>query len=69
MFKRKYGQVKHLFIMLLSCLIPIGLLVLLTNLDIRSNDYYWIIFLLCSLMHVFMMIRTYKNDNENQPNN
>ncbi|KPU27302.1 hypothetical protein TR13x_06050 [Caloranaerobacter sp. TR13] len=69
MDKGKHGQVKHLFIMLLSCLIPIGLIILLTNFDRRPNNYYWLVFLLCPLMHVFMMIRMHKNGNEDQSNN
>lgn len=57
--EKKHGMGKHMFIMLLCCLIPVVLLIALPFLNIENRSMYnylsFGIFLLCPLLHGVMM--------------
>ena len=45
----------HLMAMILCCAIPIGGVLLLSYMNVIGSWGYYLIFLLCPLMHIFMM--------------
>lgn len=55
----KNGHKKHMLLMLLCCLVPIVLMIGLRYLNLKGialpKFSYSLIFLLCPLMHIFMM--------------
>lgn len=56
--KHQHGHGKHMILMLLCCLIPIGLIAAARYFNISGNGlgkYSNLLFLLCPLMHIFMM--------------
>lgn len=56
--KHQHGNGKHMVLMLLCCLIPIALFAGIRYFNIGTNGlgrYSGILFLLCPLMHIFMM--------------
>lgn len=60
------GHGKHMLLMALGCLVPIALLLILPffNVDspILTGILPFAIFLLCPLMHVFMMVFMFRKD-------
>lgn len=56
--KHQHGHGKHMILMLLCCLIPIGLMVGIRYLNIGGKGlgkFSSLFLLLCPLMHLFMM--------------
>ena len=56
--KHQHGHGKHMILMLIGCLIPILVIVALRYFNIGANGlakYSSLLFLLCPLMHIFMM--------------
>lgn len=52
----------HLLLMIICCLVPLVLIIgLLSFFKERADSWIWLIFLLCPLMHIFMM-RGHKHD-------
>ncbi len=65
LIKKTWQKIKrnHLLLMVICCLIPIILIISFLPLLKGIGDYWiWLIFLLCPLLHIFMM-RGHKHDN------
>ena len=45
----------HFLMMIICCAVPLGIISLLSFIGVLSSLGYYAIFLLCPLMHVFMM--------------
>lgn len=55
---KEYGHGKHMILMLLGCLIPIIAIGAMRYFNVGANGlskYSSLLFLLCPLMHIFMM--------------
>lgn len=55
------GGLKHGLMMILCCLLPILLILGLPLIGIQGSKFSFIIFLLCPLMHIFMMFNMKKD--------
>jgi hypothetical protein len=53
---RKSGHMKHGWMMLLCCLLPIALIAALPLMGIRIGALSGLAFLICPLMHIGMMV-------------
>lgn len=56
--KHQHGHGKHMILMLIGCLIPIIAIGAMRYFNVGSNGlakYSSLLFLLCPLMHIFMM--------------
>lgn len=56
--KEKHSHSKHMLFMILGCIAPLLLIYTLSLLNIGNkltNKAYWIIFLICPIMHIIMM--------------
>ncbi|WP_425449016.1 DUF2933 domain-containing protein [Dethiothermospora halolimnae] len=52
------GHKNHMLLMLLGCLAPILIIFAVRGMNISLGSgsiFYWLLFLLCPLMHIFMM--------------
>ncbi|MTI48541.1 DUF2933 domain-containing protein [Sporosalibacterium faouarense] len=64
--KKKNNHFKHMLLMMIGCLIPVILIVALSKSGVvnLSGGLYWIIFLICPIMHIFMMKGMHQNHKE-----
>lgn len=53
--RNKSAHGGHMWLMILCCLVMLGGVMFLASSGTASGSWTWIIFLLCPLMHVFMM--------------
>lgn len=65
--KSGHSGAKHVLMMLLCCLVPLGLAFALKAMGYGTIAGY-LVFLLCPLMHIFMMRDMFKGKNREQDN-